>query len=93
MTIDSKEVNTTRRRVEDAMTENRKECILIRRGQWENRRKRSKKLWRGQGDGKRKSKSKVENTEGKRLVEWIEENEWEVLNGNKEGDDIGSRGE
>jgi hypothetical protein len=32
MTIDSKEVNTTRRRVEDAMTENRKECILIRRG-------------------------------------------------------------
>jgi hypothetical protein len=60
---------------------------------WENRRKRSKKLWKGQGDGKRKSKSKVENTEGKRLVEWIEENEWEVLNGNKEGDDIGSRGE
>jgi hypothetical protein len=32
MTIDSKEVNTTRKRVEDAMTENRKECILIRRG-------------------------------------------------------------
>jgi hypothetical protein len=37
------------------------------------------------GDGKRKSKDKVENTEGKRLMEWIEENGWEVLNGNKQG--------
>jgi hypothetical protein len=41
----------------------------------------------------------VENAEGKRLMEWIEENEWEVLNGNKQGDEegewtyIGSRGE
>jgi hypothetical protein len=27
------------------------------------------------GNGKRKSKDKVENAEGKRLTEWIEENE------------------
>jgi hypothetical protein len=59
--------------------------------QRENRRKRE--------DGKRKSKDKVENVEGKRLMEWIEENGWEVLNGNKQRDEegewtyIGSRGE
>jgi hypothetical protein len=35
----------------------------------------------------------VKNREGKRLVEWIEKNEWGVLNGNKQGDDIVSRGE
>jgi hypothetical protein len=41
----------------------------------------------------------VENTKGKRLMEWIEENGWVVLNGNKQGDEegkwtyIGSRGE
>jgi hypothetical protein len=50
-------------------------------------------------DGKRKSKDKAENAEGKRLMEWIEENEWEVLNGKKQGDEegewtyVGSRGE
>jgi hypothetical protein len=41
----------------------------------------------------------VENAEGKRLMEWIEENVWEVLNGNKQGAEegewtyIGRRGE
>jgi hypothetical protein len=50
-------------------------------------------------NGKRKSKNKVEIAEGKRLMEWIEENGWEVLNGNKQGDEEGewtymdSRGE
>jgi hypothetical protein len=57
--------------------------------QRENRRKRSKKLGRGEGDGKRKSKDKVEIAEGKRLMEWIEENGWEVLKGNKLGDEEG----
>jgi hypothetical protein len=33
----------------------------------------------------------VENAEGKRLVEWIEENGWEELNGNKQRDE--ERGE
>jgi hypothetical protein len=42
-----------------------------------------------EGDGKRKSKDKVENREWKRLMEWIEENGWEVLNGNKQGDEEG----
>jgi hypothetical protein len=56
-------------------------------------------LERGERDGKRKSKNKVENAEGKRLMQWIEENGWEVLNGNKQGDEegkwtyVGSRGE
>jgi hypothetical protein len=36
-------------------------------------------------DGKRKSKDKVDNAEGKRLMEWIEENGLEVLNRNKQG--------
>jgi hypothetical protein len=38
----------------------------------------------------------VENAEGKRLMESIEENGWEVLNGNKQGEwiyYIGSSGE
>jgi hypothetical protein len=42
----------------------------------ENRRNRSKKLVSAKGDGKRKSKDKVENAEGKRLMEWIKENGW-----------------
>jgi hypothetical protein len=40
-------------------------------------------------DGKIKSKDKVKNAEGKRLMEWIEENGWEVLNGNKQRDEEG----
>jgi hypothetical protein len=40
-------------------------------------------------DGKRKSKNKVENAEGKKLMEWLEENGWEGLNGNKQGDEEG----
>jgi hypothetical protein len=40
-----------------------------------NKRKRSKKLGRKERvDGKRKFKDKVENAEGKRLIEWSEEN-------------------
>jgi hypothetical protein len=40
-------------------------------------------------DGKRQSKDKVENSERKRLMEWLEENGWEVLNGNKQGEEEG----
>jgi hypothetical protein len=36
-------------------------------------------------DGNRKSKDKVDNVEGKRLMELIDENGWEVLNRNKQG--------
>jgi hypothetical protein len=38
---------------------------------------------------KRKSKDNVENTQGKRLMEWIKENGWETLNGNKQKDEEG----
>jgi hypothetical protein len=31
----------------------------------------------------------MENAEGKRLMEWIEENGWEVSNGTKQGDEEG----
>ncbi|KAJ3615433.1 hypothetical protein MTP99_007385 [Tenebrio molitor] len=52
----------------------------------ENRRKRSKKLGEEKEDAKRKSKDKVENADGKRLMEGMEENGWKALNGNKQGD-------
>jgi hypothetical protein len=45
-------------------------------------------LGRGEGEGK-KSKSKVKNAEGKKPMEWIEENGWEVLNGIKQGEEEG----
>jgi hypothetical protein len=63
--------------------------------QRENRRKRSKKLGRGEGiKSKEGGKCRGEETD-----EISEENGWEVLNGNKEGDEegewtnIGSTGE
>lgn len=37
----------------------------------------------------RKSKDKVTNTEGVRLLEMVEKNGWEILNGNMEGDEEG----
>jgi hypothetical protein len=88
MTRYSKEIKTTRRGVEDAIKENREGCVLMgecfngiigERGvrNWEEERK----------DGKRKSKDKVENAAEKRMMEWTEENRWEVLNGNKQGDE------
>jgi hypothetical protein len=41
-------MKTKRRRIEDAMKETKEDCIpLEKRFQWENRRKRSKKLGRG----------------------------------------------
>jgi hypothetical protein len=100
MTIYSKEMKTIRRRVQDGMKENREDCILLR-GDFNGRiGKRGARNWEEEReDGKRKSKDKVENAEGNRLMEWIEENEWEILNGNKQGDEerewtyIGSREE
>jgi hypothetical protein len=100
MTIYSKERKKTPRRVEDAMKENKEDRMLLRgdfNGRIGERRARNREEERR--DGKRKSKDKVENAERKRLTEWIEENGWEVLNGNKQGDEegewtyIGSRGE
>jgi hypothetical protein len=83
-------MKTIIRGVEDTIKENREECMLMggdvngRVGEkgarnWEEERE----------DGKRKSKYKVKNAEGKRLMEWIEENGCEVLNGNKQGDEKG----
>jgi hypothetical protein len=84
MTIYSKEMKTTRRRVEDAMKENREDCILLGGDFNGEIGERGARNWEEEiGDGKRKSKDKMENVEGKRPMEWIEENGWEVLNGNK----------
>jgi hypothetical protein len=99
MTIQySKEKKTT----EDAIKENREDRILLggdfngtigekRARNWEEQRGgREKKIQRQGG-----------KCRGKRLMEWIEENGWEVLNGNKQGHEegewtykyLGSRGE
>jgi hypothetical protein len=64
----NKEMKTTRRRVEDAMKENREDYILLggdfngRIGEGGRRNYEEER-----GDGKRKSKNRVENAEGKRL--------------------------
>ncbi|XP_068900490.1 golgin subfamily A member 6-like protein 25 [Tenebrio molitor] len=82
------------------MKMDREECMLLG-GDFNGRiGERGARNWEEEkGDGRRKTKDKVENAEGKRLIEWIEENGWEVLNGNKRGDEegevtyVGSRGE
>jgi endonuclease/exonuclease/phosphatase family metal-dependent hydrolase len=64
------------------MKKDREECMIVggdfneQIGERGTRNRKEEK-----GDGKRKTKDKVE----KRLMEWIEENRWEVLNGNKQG--------
>jgi hypothetical protein len=72
------------------MKENREDRILLG-GEFNGRKgERGARNWEEErGHGKRKSKDKVENAEGKRLMEWIEENGWEALNGNKQGDEEG----
>jgi hypothetical protein len=100
ITVYRKEMRTTTRRVENTMKKDREKCMLVEgdfNGRIEERRARN---WEEvKGDGKIKTKDKVENEEGKRLMEWIEENGWEVLNGNKQGNEggeltyVGSRGE
>jgi hypothetical protein len=90
----------TTRRVENTVKKDREEFMLVA-GDYNGRiGERGARNWgEVKGDGKRKTKDKVENAEGKRLIEWIEENGWEVLNGNKQGDEegemtyVGSRGE
>jgi hypothetical protein len=80
MTIYNKKMKTTRRRVVDAMKENREDCIFL--GGDFNWRigERGPKNWEEErGNAKRKSKNKMENAEGKRLMEWIEEGEWIYL--------------
>jgi hypothetical protein len=99
-TVYSKEMRKTTRRVENTMKMDREECMLLG-GDFNGRiGERGVRNWEEEkGDGRRKTKDKVENAEGKRLIEWIEENGWEVLNGNKRGDEegevtyVGSRGE
>jgi hypothetical protein len=100
LTVYSKEMRTTTRRVENTIKKDREECMLVggdfngRIGERVARNREEEK-----GGGKRKAKDKVENAERKRLMEWIEENGWEVLNENKQGDEegemtyVGSRGE
>jgi hypothetical protein len=95
----NKEMRITTGRVENTMKMDREECMLVG-GDFNGRiGERGARNWEEEkGDGKRKTKDKVENAEGKRLIQWIEEN-GEVLNGNKLGDEegeltyVGSRGE
>jgi hypothetical protein len=70
MTIYRKEIKTTIRGVEDTIKENREECMLMR-GDFNGRiGERGARSWEEErGHGKRKSKEKVENAEGKKLME------------------------
>jgi hypothetical protein len=65
-------MKTTRRRVEDAIKGNRENRILLA-GDFKGRiGERGVRNWEEErGNGKRKSKDKMENAEGKRLMEWI----------------------
>jgi hypothetical protein len=85
MTIYSKEMKTTRRRVEDAMKENREDRILLGRDfNWRIGEKGAKNWEQQRGNGKSKSKGKLENAERKRLIEWIEEEEWTYIGSREE---------
>jgi hypothetical protein len=70
MTIYRKEIKTTIRGVEDTIKENREECMLMR-GDFNGRiGERGARSWEEERrHGKRKSKEKVENAEGKKLME------------------------
>jgi exonuclease III len=75
--IYSKEMKTTRRRVEDAMKENREDRILLGGDfNWRIRERGAKNWEEERRDGKRKSKDEMKNAEGNSLMEWIEEGEW-----------------
>jgi hypothetical protein len=60
--------------------------------------KKEQEIGKKRGGMGKKSQDKAENAARKGLMEWIEENGWEVLNGNKQGDEegewsyVGSRG-
>ncbi|KAJ3634805.1 hypothetical protein MTP99_007750 [Tenebrio molitor] len=89
-------MRTTTRRVENTVKKDREECILVGGDFNGGIVERGARNWEEEnGNGKRKTQDKVENAEGKRMMEWIEENGWEVLNGNEEGEMtyVGSRGE
>jgi hypothetical protein len=100
MTIYSKVMKTTIRGVEVTIKKKQGRSYTLRRGlQWENRRKRSKKLGSGEGGWEKKiqrqgGKCRGEETDGMDPRKWMG-----VLNGNKQGDEegkwtyIGSRGE
>jgi hypothetical protein len=72
------------------LKENREDCILLGgdfNGRIGDRGARNYEEERGKG--KRKTKDREEIAEAKRLMEWIEENGWVVLIGNKQGDEEG----
>ncbi|KAJ3620091.1 hypothetical protein MTP99_004083 [Tenebrio molitor] len=84
-------MKTTRRRVEDAVKENREDCILLGRdfnGRIGERGARNYEEERGGWE--KKIQRQGGKCRGKRLMEWIEENGWEVLNGNKQVDEKGN---
>jgi hypothetical protein len=66
MTMYSKDVKTTRRPVENAMKENREDCILLG-GDFNGRigERGARNYEEERGDGKSKSKDRVENAAGR----------------------------
>jgi hypothetical protein len=66
-------MRTTTRRVENTVKKGREECILVG-GDFNGRIvERGARNWEEEnGNGKRKTQDKVENAEGKRMMEWID---------------------
>jgi hypothetical protein len=93
MTIYSKEVKTTRRRVEDAMKENREECMLMGRdfngrirergtGNWQEER------WNGKKIQKQDRKRRGEETDVMDRRKWMGGIEREQARGRRRGMDL-----
>lgn len=90
MTVYSKDMKKTRENIEVLIGEEKEELLIIggdfnvrtgREGSFCNEEKEEKEM--------RRSKDKVKNGEGTKLLEMAEENGWEILNGNMEGDEEG----
>lgn len=90
VTIYSKNMRKTREKIEETVGDMKVPRVIIggdfnartgQRGSFSSEERRENET--------RKSKDKVKNAEGERLIEMVEENGWEILNGNFEGDEEG----
>lgn len=90
LTVYSREMKKTREIIESLIEKDKEERLIIggdfnarigKEGSFSNMEKEEKDV--------RNSKDKVKNAEGRKLLEMVEENGWEILNGNMEGDEKG----
>lgn len=90
LTVYSREMKKTRESIERLIDKGKEKKLIIggdfnartgTEGSFSSEERREKE--------RRSSKDKVKNAEGARLIEMAEENGWEILNGNMEGDENG----